>query len=234
MAQRLRSGDTYGVVLILIVVGYVLMAYLEDSRWSRFVLSVTVGGILLLALYASHTRGHIIHVALGVSVVAAVASFLQAVTGGRGDVAAVAGYLMFGLLLLAPIAITARIVKHPVVNLETILGAVCAYLLIGMLFAGLYRAADALSPSPFFAQTATPTPVQYLYFSYVTLTTVGFGDLTAATDAGRVMVSFEALIGQVFLVTIVAGLIGSYGQRRRRPGTRSAEGGTDFGDDPEP
>ncbi|MDQ4131905.1 MAG: potassium channel family protein [Actinomycetota bacterium] len=170
--------------------------------------------ILLLALYASRTRGHVIRLAVAVTAVAVVASLVQALTGGGGGVAAAAGSVMFVLVIMAPIAITARIVQHPVVNLETILGAVCAYLLIGLLFAGLYRAADAMSTEPFFGQTATPSPVQYLYFSYITLTTVGFGDLTVATDGGRVMVSFEALIGQVFLVTIVAGLIGSYGQQR--------------------
>jgi hypothetical protein len=202
-------------VLILIAVGYVLMALLENTRWNALVLSMTIGATLLLSLYASHARGRLIRAALVVTVVCVVLSLIACLTGSRGPLAAVARSAMFIFVFMAPVAITARIIQHPVVSLETILGAVCAYLLIGMLFAGLYRAADAMSGEAFFAQTGDPTPVQYLYFSFITLTTVGFGDLTAATDPGRVMVSFEALIGQVFLVTVVAGLISSYGRARR-------------------
>ena len=67
-----------------------------------------------------------------------------------------------------------------------------------------------------------PSNVDFLYFSFVTLTTLGYGDFTPATDIGKVMVTFEALIGQVFLVTLVARLVSMYGIRRRAPiGRRS-------------
>jgi hypothetical protein len=95
-------------------------------------------------------------------------------------------------------------------------GAVAIYLLLGLIFADVYMCLAQLSGVAFFAQTASPSSVAYLYFSYTTLTTVGFGDLTAGTDPGRMLAVVEALMGQLYLVTIVAFIVAT-----RRPRTRS-------------
>jgi hypothetical protein len=58
--------------------------------------------------------------------------------------------------------------------------------------------------------------LEYLYFSYVSLTTVAYGDLTAATDVGRVLAVSEALIGRLYLVTVVALLVGNIVRGRSR------------------
>jgi uncharacterized membrane protein len=118
-------------------------------------------------------------------------------------------------VLLAPIAITYRIIRHETVGLETILGSICVYVLIAIAFAGIYGAVNEAEPTGFFAQKIEPNNVDFLYFSFVTITTVGYGDLTAGTSTGRVLVTFEALIGQIFLVTLVARLVSLYGNRQR-------------------
>jgi hypothetical protein len=69
---------------------------------------------------------------------------------------------------------------------------------------------------PFFVTVAAPGAVDYLYFSYVTLTTVGYGDLTARGDAGRMLAVCEALLGQLYLVTVLALLVGNVGRPRPR------------------
>ena len=94
------------------------------------------------------------------------------------------------------------------------LGAICIYVLIGMLWALLYTAIGALDSRPFFAQIDKTTTADYLYFSYVTQTTVGYGDLTAAGSIGRALAVLEALIGQLYLVTVVALLVGRLGPGR--------------------
>ena len=73
---------------------------------------------------------------------------------------------------------------------------------------------DRYGTENFFAQGAVGDPVKYLYFSFIVLTTVGFGDLTPATDGGRVLVSLEALLGQIFLVTLVVSLVAEPGRPR--------------------
>ena len=96
------------------------------------------------------------------------------------------------------------------------MGALCVYVLLGIAFAGVYAGINDFERVGFFAQPGPKTNVDFLYFSFITQTTVGYGDLTPGTDAGRVIVTFEALIGQVFLVTLVARLVSMYGMTRRR------------------
>jgi hypothetical protein len=76
-----------------------------------------------------------------------------------------------------------------------------------MLFAFLYAAIDALSSGPFFVQTSHPTTPDFLYFSYITQTTVGYGDFTASGDLGRALAVVEAMFGQLYLVTVIAVLV---------------------------
>src|SRR6266576_787314 len=104
-----------------------------------------------------------------------------------------------------------------------ITGAICIYVLLGMLWAFVYQAMTALGSSQFFAQTSTPTSADDLYFSFVTLTTVGYGDLTPATSLGRSFAVLEALTGQIYLVTIVSVLVSRLG--RAHPGDRDAQTG---------
>ncbi len=77
------------------------------------------------------------------------------------------------------------------------------------MFASLFSAVAALSDVPFFADGATPTLSSLQYFSFTTLTTVGYGDLAPATRLGRSLAITEALVGQIYLVTVVALLVGN-------------------------
>lgn len=209
----MREGDSYGLLLGAIVLTYVAMVFLDDTPWGRALEGAAFGVVLLLALHTSRVRGRRFVVAAVVVAVAVATNALQALFGSAYDPAGIAAVV---LVILAPAAILARIARHPRVNVESILGVICAYLLIGIAFASVYRLLDRLESAPFFAQLAAPDPVDFLYFSYIVITTVGFGDLTPATDTGRVLVTIEALVGQIFLVTVLAGLVSSFGRSRLR------------------
>jgi len=198
---------------------------LDNTQWSRTLEGAVFGGVLLLALHTSHARGRLIRVATVVVIFSIVFNIAQSIFG---EAVAGSGYAMVVLIVLSPLVVLSRIMQHPRVNAETIMGAVCAYLLIGIAFAALYGLLDRLDTQYFFAQGQTTDPVKYLYFSFIVLTTVGFGDLSPATDTGRILVSLEALLGQVFLVVLVAGLVGNMG-RRQRVAASGAE--VDPGDD---
>jgi hypothetical protein len=215
---RLRQGDTYGLLLFAIVVTYCLMAVLEDGGWRRAILGTMFAAVLLLSLYTSHVRGRVLAVTVVVVTLATVLNAIQAV---MGEVFESGGTVMLVLIVAAPFVVLRRVLRHLEVDVETILGVVCAYLLIGIAFAGVYGEMDRLGTGHFFAQGRVEDQVEYLYFSYIVLTTVGFGDLTPGTNPGRVLVTIEALFGQVFLVTIVAGLVSAFARRR---GLRSPDG----------
>jgi hypothetical protein len=213
--DRIRRGDSYGVLLVLILVTYVAIALFERSPWERFVITTLLALVVLLTLHTSHVRALPLRVAVTLVMIAELSVFVQALVGRHGNDGS--AYVMFVLLLMAPVVILWRILRHEVVGVETILGAICIYVLLGIAFAGIFAGINDFEAAGFFAQPGPKTNVDFLYFSFVTITTVGYGDLTAGTDVGRVVVTFEALIGQVFLVTLVARLVSMYGIARRPP-----------------
>ena len=224
--SRLAEGDTYGTLLVLIVTAYVIMAVVEDSKWARTITGLCFGGTLLLALHTSHVRGRIIRVAGAIVFVLVAWSAILAATDNEPFIGAT--HLTILLILAAPAVILFRIFRHPVINVETILGAIDAYLLLGISFAALYLMQEDLDPH-FFAQGAA-SGVKYLYFSFVVITTLGFGDLTPRTDISRVLVTLEALFGQIFLVTVVAVLVANMGRAARRGPTAVRDPAEDLAD----
>jgi len=90
------------------------------------------------------------------------------------------------------------------VTLPTLSGVLAIYLLVGMLFSFLQGATAALESQPFFSGVSNAGRSDFLYFSYITLSTTGFGDLAPATDVGRMLAVTESLLGQIYLVTVVA------------------------------
>ena len=103
---------------------------------------------------------------------------------------------------------------------QTILGAVCVYLLWGFSYSFLYATIAIFSPTPFFLHAQPATSSTFLFFSYTTLTTVGYGNLIPASDLGQMRAMLEALLGQVSLVIIVARLVSLWGQERHTPPAR--------------
>ena len=116
----------------------------------------------------------------------------------------------------AIVALGRRIVVEPFVSSRTIIGLLCVYLLIGMTFAATYITIAVASDEPFFVQTEHAEPVDFTYFSFVTLATVGYGDFTAANPMPRMLAAIEGLTGQLYLVTVVAVAVSRVRTRRDR------------------
>jgi hypothetical protein len=218
--ERLR-GSGYGTVLVLILLSLGFQLAGADTAWAREVTLGLQGATLLAALHVSGARPGIIRAAALV-----VAASILATTGiliGSGELSTDATRGV-GLLLvvLAPIAIMLGIARHyravGGITLTTMFGVLCLYLLAGMVFSFTYGVIAAIQNDPFFVQQPTADQADFLYFSVVTMTTTGYGDLTAASDTGRSFATLEALFGQIYLVTVVALIVGNLG--RRRPADR--------------
>jgi Ion channel len=199
------TEDAYGLLLGIIVLTFVLLSQVEPARWTRLVVAPAVGAMLLLALYASRARPQLMRAA----VIALAVSYAIIIGEAFLNSEAFAGsiYLIYGLLvLITPVVIINRILRHPEVQLSTILGAVCAYMLIGIVFGFAYALIARIDP-PFFAGHGPVDQFDYFYFSYACLTTVGFGDFVSRGDFGRSLSVLEAVLGQIFLVTLIARLV---------------------------
>src|SRR4051812_550345 len=201
-ADRIR--DRFGLLLALLVGAFVTLGFSEHA-WARFLAVGLQIAAVVVAVAASRVRYDQRWVAL-----LAGAALLALVTAGlSGDIAAgVEAVAVFVLLFALLVAVLNRVLRHRHVTLQTLYGAVCAYFLLGLMFSSIYAAIDSFSTTPFFGRPVAPAV--YSYFSFVTLTTLGFGDYTPATDAGRRIVVIEAVAGQVFIATTLARLVSLY------------------------
>jgi hypothetical protein len=217
-----RAEYRFGLVLMLLLATFVFLMAGSTSKWVRPVGVALTGATLLAALFAAGVSPRLRRLAALVALVAFVGSFSLVALGRSGDGAG--ALLNAGLVAVAPIAIARSVLRRRVIDVQTILAALCVYVLFGMLWAYVYSAIGNFGSSAFFAQAVQqPTSADFLYFSFITQLTVGYGDLTAAGNLGRACAVLEALLGQIYMVTIVALLVSRFVPRRPRDSS-STEG----------
>jgi len=203
-----RRGGRFGLLLLLLISTYLLSAF-GVSRLVDRVSVLLFAAVLLLALRTApmsrRLKMLVGAVALAGSAVAAAAALAHPGTGT--GIAEIWSGLM---LLLTAVFMVRRVLAQPTVTVQSIYGALSAYLIIGLMFAAFYSAMYHLSGAPFFAGHERANTQTFQYFSFTTLTTLGYGDFTAAGNSGRAVAVMEALVGQVFLATLVARLVSAY------------------------
>jgi len=219
--RRLRdlphSGRGYGLVLILVGGSIVLRMAAESSDVTLFVSVLLQATTLVVAVWIAGARRRAVRVAAFIACFAAMASLVLWIV--RGDIPVGAIAVVNGLLVsVAPIVIAAGLVRElrreRAVDAQTLSGVLAIYLLVGMLFSFVYAVIGAVDADALFAEGNAATPADELYFSFVTLCTVGYGDLTPADDLARTVAIGEMLIGQIYLVTVVSLIVTNLGRRR--------------------
>jgi hypothetical protein len=197
----------FGVVLVMVLASAAFQVATPDADWSRLVTIVLGAATLAVSAWAARAAHAFVRVAVAVTALVALASVLLVALGG--DVPRSTAALINGLLVaLAPVMIGAGVLRdvqaEGEVTVRTLSGVLAIYLLLGMLFSFCLGAAAEFEGVAFFTNAPDPDRSDLLYFSYVTLSTVGYGDLSPLTDIGRMLAVTEALIGQIYLVTVVA------------------------------
>ena len=218
LGRSFISADSYGVVLLLVIVTYVVSVTLTETWAGSIVLTVQLATVWLV-LRTSRARRlarRVADIVLGLAAVVAVASFFAHNPGGeRGGIFTVCCLLYF----IAPFSIVRHLILRRDIDTETLLGAIATYLLIGMFFAFAYKAAGEFGSIPFFGSAGKGSLSQDLFFSFVTITTVGYGNLVPAANPGQTFAVIEAVSGQLFLVVAVGKIISSLPSRGGRPGS---------------
>jgi hypothetical protein len=209
-----RGQNEYGVVLMG-AFGILIVAPFE-RHGVRPLIVVLLGFLLAFAMWTSGVSKYLMGVTL-ILAVAALASVIinefRGISRGNEIVFSAVSAALAGASIAV---IVRRLSGHLVVSMRTITGALSVYLLLGLFCTYMYVLVGDLRNDGFFAQPGPHSPVTYLYFSFVTLTTVGYGDYSAGSDVGRMMAVIEALVGQLYLVTVVAIVIGNIGRPRQR------------------
>jgi hypothetical protein len=208
-----RVTDAFGLVLGLVILTFVLTSLITNVGWGAVLIIAATGATSIVALTSSHSPPHYVHVAIYLSVLCLALAIVGAISGAHLWLN-LSALVQVPLLAAAMVAVLVRVVTTAEVNARTILGAISVYTVLGLLFGFAYEAIARLQNSPFFGGVPHPQHGDFLFFSYTTLTTTGYGDLVPAGQPGEMISTFEMLIGQVFLVTLVAGLVAVW-----RPGT---------------
>jgi Ion channel len=192
-----------------------VLGAVASSAAQQVVVSVLLATSLLLSFRIARVTRWLTVLAVAIAITGVTVSVLRAFTGVVGDGEA---RVMNALLVcLGPPAVGLGVIRnlraHRQVRLEAVMGVLSLYMLLGLLFAFVYGAIDRLGTDPFFGEGHEATVAHCVYFSFTTLTTAGFGDLTARTDLGHTLTVFEALVGQIYLVTVVSLIVSNLGRR---------------------
>ncbi|MDR3685506.1 MAG: potassium channel family protein [Coriobacteriia bacterium] len=216
--------DRYALVCALILSTILSTSVLGDGEIGLILTLALMTTTLVIALRTSDAGPRVTLAATAISVLAIVGICVALLTHNTGPARLAYGLAMIGIVGVTPVVIARRLATHTVVSLDTVIGAAAIYLLIGLLFAVIYstisfvlarQGIPAAAPG-FFVASRPIEASDYVYYSFTTLATVGYGDLTASIALGRLLSVCEALIGQLYLVTIVAVLVSNMGRSRPR------------------
>jgi hypothetical protein len=202
---------THLEVLVVLSAVFITQAALPDEKWSRVIQILLQALALTLTLRLGTlsrpvTTGGQVVVLLAI-LTALIAAFTD---NGRG----VMLFVNLVLVALAPVAILRSIARHRQISWATVVGAVSIFLSIGLFFSCFHQIIYEFDDTAFVVANGPLHPATFQYFSFITLTTVGFGDVLAVSNFARTMTALEAIIGQIFLVTVVALVVGNIGRSR--------------------
>lgn len=213
-----RHLDRFGLVLGLSAFSASTLALIDldsatDSLRSELgwlIVMFSVGATLIVAFGASGVRRRwrtIANIAIGLVLVGAVAVTLLDKVSQTGVVADLArpSILWVLIAIASPVVVLRRTLQHSTVSIQTLFGAVSAYVLIAIAFGYMFLYLDQTTTEAFFGVAESTS--SYMYFSLVTIATLGYGDLAPVTDVGRYLATLEAIVGQVLLVTVVARIV---------------------------
>ena len=219
--HTLEGRFIYLLVAILIFLG--VGPILADMTGFRLLLDIFFSAILLAAIYAVSQKMRHTIIAFSLAIPALLAFWLRDFTGGVAlNVASeIFSSLFFGYTV---IVLVTFILNSPKITRHVIHAALIGYLLMGMMWASIYELIDTIDPGSFnLVQGWTDNPrLIYLYFSYVTLTTLGYGDITPLTAQAYSISILEAIIGQFYITVLIARLVGmhiSHSGKERQSGS---------------
>jgi hypothetical protein len=222
-AERVR--DAFGLVLLLVLTTYVLTSLLSNRGWSAVVLTVATSATSIVALTSSHARPPAVRAAIALSASTVMLAAMAAASGNHTWLN-FASLIQIVLLTVAMAAVLHRVVITAEVGSRTILGAISVYTVLGILFTFVYGTIERIQAGPFFEGAVNAKGSDFLFFSYTTLTTTGYGNLVPGGQPGRMIAGLEMMIGQIFLVTLVAGLVSLWrpGEALRQRQARRSQG----------
>ncbi|WP_053227404.1 potassium channel family protein [Solirubrobacter soli] len=205
------------VLLLCVVAAVAVQGAIPSGDVQRVLVSVLLGTILIGSFRMARATGAVRFTADVFAVAGVAAAILRSagVVIGEGQ----AQLMNAAVAAIAPPAVALGVLRElrstDRIGLGPVTGVITLYMLLGMMWAFIYGTIDEFGGS-FFAENVPATASLSLYYSFVTLATVGYGDYTARSDLGHTLSIFESLLGQIYLVTVVSLIVGNLGRTRPR------------------
>jgi Ion channel len=207
------AAPRFILVCVLLIVLLALLLLLPETTAGRSVTTIFTGVVLMAAVWASRVKGRFVRIANLIVLVAVIVATLALVLGEETS-ATPNAIVMTVFTLAMPVCIVFGLRDEHTVNIQTVFGAISLYFMIGLLFAFIITVASRFGSTPYFAQGTDGSLSQRVYFSFVTLATLGYGDLTPNTGLGRMLAVFETVTGSLYLVTAVSLVVTRLGHVR--------------------
>lgn len=214
-AEERRAEGYYGLALLLILASIVVLIIAgEQGTLTGVAAGVLQSFALAVTLRISGARHATVLAIYGFVLGGAVVAGLLA-AGLDLDDTTVFTLLWLVVVAITPVSVARRLLRTDRIDVGFILGVLVIYLMLGLVFAYLYMFVGAVAPPAFNLTDANRGDA--VYYSYITLATVGYGDITPANSVVRALAVAEALVGQLYLVSVVALSVGAFGRRRFDP-----------------
>jgi len=210
---RFRRFSTVQLLVALVLL-LVLAPFVEELEGGDLILSVLFSLVLLAAVFAVADRKRTLAIALVLAIPAITARWINFF---EPRVVHPTVFLVCALLLLAFVIghLLQFILRAPVVTVDVLCASIAAYLMLGLMWIVAYWFVDQMTPGGAFSFT-NERGVQSIdgftgfYFSFITLSTVGYGDITPVTRAARLLAAMEAMTGLLYVAVLIARLVSLY------------------------
>lgn len=201
-----RIAKAFGLLLLLVLLTYVLASLTTFGGWSAVALAVAASISSCVGFATADASRGVVRLAGLLALVSIVCAAIGAAGGGRG-VIGVSALIQMVLLSCSAATVLLAVMLEQKVGFRTILGAISVFVMLSLIFAFLYVSIDRLQAGDFFAGNPKLGTGDYIFFSLTTLTTTGYGNLVPAAQPGKMFAGIEMLTGQIFVVTLIAGLV---------------------------
>ena len=210
---RFRRFSTVQLLIALVVL-LVSAPFVEELEGGHFILSLLFSLVLIAAVFAVANRKRSLVIALVLAIPAIIARWINQL---RPDLVHPTVFLVCALVLLAFVIghLLYFVLRAPVVNVEVLCASIAAYLMLGLTWTVAYWLVDQLTPGGAFSFNTTRGAHSMngftgFYFSFITLSTVGYGDITPVSQAARWLAAMEAMTGLLYVAVLIARLVSLY------------------------
>jgi len=205
----------FSYLFFTIILLFLLRPFIEGKMAVTLVTNIFIWFIVISCVWAVHEKRKHQRLVVGIAAVAILADLLDFLL--QNPVTSWTSKIVIVLFLgYAVIAILLYLARQEEVTPDMIMAAASEYMLIGVLWASFYFLIETINPGSFNVSTEQMDRSGFLYFSFVTLTTTGYGDILPVSDQARSLATLEMITGQLFMAITVARLVGLYTARANK------------------